>query len=483
MTPTPQQLAFVSELCSGTSSIALRACAGSGKTSTLVMGFTEAVTKGALRLGETLFLAFAKRNVEDLIQRLPPTAHVRTMNSLGLAAWAGHIGKRPIVDSYKTRVALKSLLPREYDRYEEVSKLIALAKNCALVPPGAPMGLNASSDSDFHDLAEAYDLGTSREIPAIANYAKAALRQSIVDALMGKIDYDDMLYMPVIYTSSFPPYSTVFVDEAQDLNETQHRMLELIRPKRLILAGDPRQAIYSFRGAKSHSMSELMAKFSAKEMPLTVSFRCPREVVREAQSFAPEIQSFEGAPAGTVSSVEVIDTSYLKHGNAVLCRWNAPLVKLALRLLTQGVPFTYAGRDFSRGLIAVMSKAQAPLTDYIQFWAKRERLEAEALGRFAKVETINDKELALLAIVESLGPTASPQDVVQRLEALFAGGHGVTLSTVHRAKGFEWEQVLWLDPARVKAKAHGGDEEARCISYVAITRAKLGLSYIEKERT
>jgi superfamily I DNA/RNA helicase len=96
-----------------------------------------------------------------------------------------------------------------------------------------------------------------------------------------------MLYMPVMLGVSFDHYNYIFVDEAQDTNDIQLDILDRLRaPKsRFVAVGDPHQAIYGFRGANADSMSRIARRFSCDTYPLSVSYRCPKAVVREAQKF------------------------------------------------------------------------------------------------------------------------------------------------------------------------------------------------------
>jgi len=118
-------------------------------------------------------------------------------------------------------------------------------------------------------------------------YAREALAAS--NALLSVVDFDDMLYLPLLKNVICDRKNYVFVDEAQDLNAVQRtllrRMLTTVpgAPSRLIAVGDPNQAIYGFRGADSDSMEQLQRDFNATVLPLSVSFRCSKAVVAEVK--------------------------------------------------------------------------------------------------------------------------------------------------------------------------------------------------------
>src|SRR5690606_18120963 len=97
-------------------------------------------------------------------------------------------------------------------------------------------------------------------------------------------------------------FDNVLVDEAQDLNVAQRILIRRMLKEggRLIAVGDPRQAIYGFRGADSDSFRLIGEEFNATDLPLTVTFRCPKAVVAQAQRYVSHIQAHETAPEGEV---------------------------------------------------------------------------------------------------------------------------------------------------------------------------------------
>src|SRR5262249_47785764 len=95
------------------------------------------------------------------------------------------------------------------------------------------------------------------------------------------IDFDDMIWLPVVLRLSVWTYDRVFVDETQDLNAAQLELaLRACRAKGRILAiGDDKQAIYRFRGADSNAVERIIRRLSAKVLPLSVTYRCAQRIV------------------------------------------------------------------------------------------------------------------------------------------------------------------------------------------------------------
>lgn len=283
MTHSPEQLSFFSALTSSPSSISLRACAGAGKTSTIVHGATLLPPHVF-----TVFLAFNKRIAEELKKRLPPSVQTGTFHSRCFRALGRSLPKHPKVDEDKIRKILKTNLKWEdFSSYSSfICKLISLAKSSGL-------GTHLLNDTvaDWRSLIvhhgltlDSQDLDEDRAI----TIAQKALAESNSD--LKSIDFDDMLYLALLRKVTFDKASFIFVDEAQDTNGAQRELLKMMGnfpqfmpESRLITVGDPNQAIYGFRGADSSAMEKLEEEFSMTKMNLSVSWRCSKAVVREAQ--------------------------------------------------------------------------------------------------------------------------------------------------------------------------------------------------------
>lgn len=321
MTHSPEQLVFFSELTSGQSSISLRACAGAGKTSTIVHSATL-LPPHVL----TVFLAFNKRIADELTTRLPAAVQTGTFHSRCFRALGRSLPKHPKVDADKIRKLLKANLNwNDFSAYSQfVCKLVSLAKSS-----GLGTSLSELSPENFRQLIthhgltlDSPDLDESRAL----DLADLALRESNSD--LKSIDFDDMLYLALLRKVTFDKASFIFVDEAQDTNGVQRELLKMMgnfqpqeagwsccicgkqtdafhtecphcggddcgetpmrreynpSPSRLITVGDPHQAIYGFRGADASAMERMEEEFSMKKMYLSVSWRCSKTVVKEAQ--------------------------------------------------------------------------------------------------------------------------------------------------------------------------------------------------------
>lgn len=285
--PSPQQQTIFDELSKGLEfselpffNIIVDAKAGSGKTTTIVESM-KYIPRDGLLPPKVVFLAFNKSIADTLGVRCPAGVMCSTFHSLGRRALVGSglVERSVKLDTNKARkLVWNAIADRDDPDTRNVCKLVGLAKSVAC----------DVAEIDFEDLCYYHNIVLERAERAFA------IVRSVVEATLNDftcIDFDDMLYMPVMHQISFDHYNYVFVDEAQDLNSIQHEILaRLMGPKcRLVAVGDPHQAIYGFRGAAADSMSQLAERFQCKTFPLSVSYRCPKAVVREAQRYLTQL--------------------------------------------------------------------------------------------------------------------------------------------------------------------------------------------------
>jgi superfamily I DNA/RNA helicase len=467
---TAEQRAFIEAVATSPSSIFGEAVAGSGKTTVLI----------------------------EAARRASSSWDCKTLHGLGYSAWCDKIGKNLTVSSSK----IGDLLRDEdvsSEEFGDLCRLIAAAKNAGLIPAASDVPRGTALTPDTHEtwlsLMDFYDLDLEESHIPIA---RRVLRKSIQQGLRGEVDFDDMLYFPVCFRGVFRKYHLVLVDEAQDLSAIQHEMLSRVLQRsgsRLVACGDRRQAIYGFRGALHNSVEEMIERFDMTLLPLTVSFRCSRAVVAEAQRIVPEIRHADSAPQGTVTHHEHLSLSSLPE--AILCRNTAPLVDLALRLIAAGHPAVIAGRQLGRTLqstirkaLGIKARAKPPKVALPALRAKLDAwIESQIARKPRREETLRDRQAALHAIIshaERLSPSTDAAFVLRIIEELYGkdAPSATHLSTIHRAKGLEWDEVLILDPFLIPSKYATQPwqrEQEFNLLYVAITRARRHLHFCSSE--
>lgn len=475
MTPTPEQEAIIQAARTTSDNLLVNALAGSAKTTTL-----EMVCKAIASI-PILSLAFNKRIADEMKKRFPPHVEARTMNSLGHSVWSRAIAKRLTLDTSKSYTILKGViddLPKQRQgeargALGDTLNYIRRAKRDGYVPSrwrsiGKPIYSDMGTWLDtLDDQPEDYQL----------DLIDRALDRGIEAAYAGGIDFDDQIYMPVIFDGQFPKYPLVCIDEFQDLNELQHEMLAKLYHQRLIGVGDPWQSIYAFRGAMSNGMQAARQRWSMQELQLSVTFRVPKRGVERARFRVPHFKWCDWAEDGRIETLPEWSTDDIPDGAAIICRNNAPLFSCALRLLASGRAIKLVGLDIGPNLIRLLRKLEP---DHIQASIDR-WLEAE-LRRVKRQETAYEKAECLRVLTKGHD---SLNSAILHAEALFKADGPIQLLSAHKAKGLEWDTVFHLDPWRIPSRfAKEGTEEYEQelnVKYVAETRFKKELFLVNLE--
>jgi superfamily I DNA/RNA helicase len=304
------------------------------------------------------------------------------------------------------------------------------------------------------------------------------------------INFDDMIYMPIQQSLKFKKYDWVFVDEAQDTSQTQREMLKaLMKPSsRLVAVGDENQALYGFRGADSLSIDGIRQDFSCSTFPLSISYRCSKSVVAEAKTYVPHIEPSESATDGSVVTLDKYSVEDFNKNDAIICRNSAPIVKMAYGLISRGMPVNVRGRDIGKGLISLIKSLRAKdiksLNEKLDDWVDNQIINLSAKGnREGQIESVNDKADCIRIFISQSAPTTTVQDLMRKIESFFSDdpNGNIVLSTVHSAKGLEFDRCIILDRNRFFPKYATKNwmkiQESNIV-YVAITRAKRDLMYI-----
>jgi superfamily I DNA/RNA helicase len=467
--PSPRQSA-IAEKMAQPGNILVQACAGSGKTTTMV--WLAGMIPVHMRV---LALSFNKSIADELGKRMP--AHVRsaTMHSVGFGMIRKAVGKVRLDDKKLLNIIDTHpgvVVHQNGVRAAIVSDLLAmvpLAQDTMVDATNVAM-LAAVADMAGRNL-ESPDMS----LPLVASIVAAS------DAMKQYITFSEMIRHPVIHQYASDYYDIVMVDETQDLNSAQHALLRLlVRPVtgKLIAVGDRFQSIYGFRGADCRSMERLASDWSMSELPLDVSYRCGAAIIAEAQKIvgADTIKPREGAHAGSVEDAKYVDLpSMANEGDMVLCRTNAPLVPVALKLIKVGKKAQIRGRDIGAQLANLVRRAKCStivdLLAWLADWkSTKVRLAVAAKKSDTTIQAIEDQADTLTAIAEDC---TTPAECLEKIQALFEDQRaGVCLSTVHKAKGLESHTVYLLgNMAGPWAKSPAEIEQERNISYVATTRA------------
>jgi DNA helicase-2/ATP-dependent DNA helicase PcrA len=352
------------------------------------------------------------------------------------------------------------------------------------------------------------------------------------------IDFEDVLLLTVGILEEYPKvantvrsqYRHFVVDEYQDVSALQQRLLELWMGDRnaVCVVGDPSQTIYSFTGASPEHLLGFPRRYpGAQVVRLVRDYRSTPQVVSLANALLHKAGPSAGVPAGarleliaqrppgpepslTAFDDDVVEAAgaasrvkaLIKAGTraaeiAILYRTNAQSEQLEQALADAGLPYLVRGgqRFFARKEVrdaVMLLRGAARASDGGQPLGEEARAVLASAGWSAVAPTSGgavrerwESLQALAALADELStenPEATLAHLVAELEERAAAQHaptvdGVTLASLHAAKGLEWDAVLivglseGLMPISL-AEGWEAIEEERRLLYVGITRAR-----------
>jgi uncharacterized protein (TIGR00375 family) len=272
--PTAPSLDFNPEqlqaLQAGPHPVLVLAGPGTGKTRTLIGRIRHLLNKGD-HPRRILVVTFTRRAAQELRERLlalqgenEALPQADTLHAMAYEFWTRIHGEAPILLS------------------EDAAQRVFAAANPKLAA--------SRIKSLWHHLSKFRE---TRSIPEeLAEYAQKFARQKQDWSLA---DYTDLLEFWLQQTADgqFPqPYTHVLVDEAQDLSVLQWELLKALTPtggNGFWGIGDPRQSIYSFRGAIHGIAEQLRSHWPHLEtIPLHVNYRSAQNLIDVASALFPE---------------------------------------------------------------------------------------------------------------------------------------------------------------------------------------------------
>ncbi|MGZ6827986.1 MAG: ATP-dependent helicase, partial [Mycobacteriales bacterium] len=371
---------------------------GTGKTTTLVEAVARRV-EGGLRAEEVLVLTFSRKAAGELRERI--TARLGTPTA-GPSAWTFHAFCYALVREHQPpglyADPLRLLSGPEQDvALRELLQGTALPWPAGLAPA---VGTRGFTEEVRALLSRARELGLDPD--QLASLAAregradwAALARFFTEYLdvldaQGAMDYAELVHRAVLLAEQPQVgeelrrrYRAVFVDEYQDTDPAQERLLQALAGggRDLVVVGDPDQAIYAFRGAEVEGILEFRDRFRtvrgepaplvalrtcrrsgagllavsrrvAEGIPLPPSQRALRALVPQAPvTGAVEAHTHPSVGAEAEAIADLLRREHLERGTdwsrmAVLVRSGARSVPLLRRVLTAaGVPLEVAGDE------------------------------------------------------------------------------------------------------------------------------------------
>ncbi len=500
--------------------VVILAGAGTGKTRVISRRVAYGAATGAVDPNRALVVTFTEKAATEMRHRLgqlgldqvqASTFHAAARRQL--AHFWPAIHGRPLPEALDTKLRIIGPLARalpggyRFTPAKDLADEIEWAKVRRQTP-------------------ETYDPGREPPVPADV-FTTLWRRYEQAKARADRIDFEDMLTLAVeLYETDASAlalahrrYGWFSVDEYQDTNRLQEDLLRLWLGERheLCVVGDPDQTIYSFTGASSEYLATFADRYpGATTVRLSLNYRSTPQVIALANRLIPgrelrpsladgpmpELVSHadgEGEAAAIVARIQALLADGVTPTEvAILVRTNAQLIGFEAALTAAGIAFTVRGVRFVarpdvRGAIrALKPDATGSLGQIVAArWgdelgfdeadARAGGSGPEARDRHAALTTL----LTMARELEATQPDATVADFIADLARRDAteadaetAGNGVTLSTIHRAKGLEWDAVFLPQleegtlPIRQSASDSYALAEERRLLYVGITRAR-----------
>jgi DNA helicase-2/ATP-dependent DNA helicase PcrA len=529
----PEQLAAVR---APRGPVCVLAGAGTGKTRTITYRISHLIHSGHVAAGQVLAVTYTARAAGELRTRLRALdvhgAQARTFHAAALRQlryfWPRVVGGEPwelveaklrIVGQAAHRVGVDT----EVELLRDLATEIEWAKASLVAPDEYPEAAERSHrqpPTAADEVAEVY-----RAYESIKTKAKL-------------LDFDDLLLHTAAALEEHPQIAEEFrdryrcfvVDEFQDVTPLQQRVLAawLGRRDDLTVVGDPNQTIYSFAGASPRPLLDFPRRFpDATVVRLERDYRSTPEVVAAANqviAFAkdrpagsrlrligqrgpgplPRFAEYEDEPAeaaAVAARIKELHASGTPLSEiAVLYRINAQsevyeqeLSKVNIPYLVRGGERFFARPEVRRAMVALRKAAADRPTGELPKIVRELLAPAGLSSDPPSGGSARERWESLLALVElaeelvSTAPDADLPRYVTELEVRAEAQHpptveGVTLASLHSAKGLEWDAVfvVGLVEGTLPIQYADGDdaaiEEERRLLYVGVTRAREHLS-------
>jgi DNA helicase-2/ATP-dependent DNA helicase PcrA len=499
-TPSIYQLDILDFIVNRQGNAVVDAVAGSGKTTSLEMICKKIIELDTEGIFSIIFVAFSKAIAEELRHRLPSDVEVKTVHALGMGFLRRFL--KPTsnnwLNDYKYRDIIGELLDKygfqNDERNDMGTALDDAVKYCQLTL------VDPMDAANFSAMCANYEIA---ELANLAKYTAEVLQRGI-DIAQRVISFSDMIWLPVKLDIPMQKYHWVLVDEAQDLSNCQRAVIaKLMGPhSRLIAVGDPHQAIFGFAGAEVNSFYQIAEDFKAVNLPLSVCYRCPVSHVQMAKEIVPQIQPSDFAQEGTISYLqfdEIFTAVDASRRDMVICRTNAPLINIAFTLIQMGIPAKIKGRDIMTQLVNMAKQVQklpganwAEFELYLDEYVSRQVTALSAKkGTEMQIAALEDRSSCLkiiyrraIAMDQRISTLDGLRKFIDRIYSEDVNGC-VVLSSIHKAKGLEADNVFIVKPELLPhpmAKMDWAVAQEYNLKYVALTRAKKSLTFVAGDK-
>jgi len=283
----------------------------------------------------------------------------------------------------------------------------------------------------------------------------------------------------------------ILVHNCQDLSPAKLKLVANQDCSRYVMVGDPNQAIFAFAGSMTDSFSKIAGAFDKVEvLPLSYTYRCGKTIVAEAQKIVGNaINAGETNPEGEVCHIEAADMD-LQIGDMLVSRVNAPLMRIAWKLVKANKPVQVVGRNIGTGLTRLINKLTdkqtvdaVTLCQLVEDWRDHQikLLQTKKYDTESRQIAIGDQADCICTIATNCKTSAEVLSFIQQIFNDVEKGT-IRLSSIHRAKGLEADRVYFYNPRNVPhplAKTEEAKKQEWNLKFVAVTRAIHKLVYVK----
>ncbi len=443
-------------------SVLVDSTAGSGKSCLLSeVAFNNPKSK-------ILYMAFNKDIVESIRRTLPENVEVTTFHAFGL------------------RIIRKNNPKAKVDP----SKIMGIARNLRvanLTEKHYGLGGSPTSIQSWCDTCDRYYISKS-----LIDKAKICMKKANEDT--NNISFSDMINMPVRENMKFEKYDIVLIDEYQDCGIDKIKLMGMVETERIVFVGDVRQKINSFVGSDPY-IEDVIKKVYRKpdgsnfdHLTINESFRCPTEIVKQAQRFVPNMSTSK--PGGRVRStfLHQFDIKTIPADSLILCRANAPLLQLAQDMIRKKMDFSIKKKEIQSLAKEINSLVNVAGTRDIETLKEecydKQSAEMERYEENGWNPTIPEQRFDTIYAILDTGKSLSDSEaLINNLLKHSTSDSTRKLSTIHSAKGTESENVYYLKrdiSKRIMKKAKGYQvAEELNVCFVGVSRSMNNLTYLD----
>lgn len=496
----------------------INALAGVGKSSTACM-LTEHTTTS------DVYIAFNKSIAEEFKTKIKnPKTKVYTIHGLSYLIMNNNTEKDIEIDNLKFYKIIDEKVSKYY-KYKKFEYKVFVKDNfvqlynlCRLTY------INLNDDREILDLVGDYNLFVdngackNETIPdnsQICEWIRFMNEQDFnVFEKENKIDFTDMLYITLNKLSSkewevpyFLRFTNVYLDEAQDFSNIQLYLFKYIKRSngRYIFILDKNQAIYGFAASNCNAYQVIKKLFApVTEFDLPINYRCPESHLSLVRNrFDIPIQARPNAPQGEIFTINKQDISkYVKGGDFVISRKNKWLTEVILDLVKHGIPIYMEDKEMVKDICKTIEKSKAFNIDvlYSNLQEKKKSFD-NSIKKVKKDNNIPDGEKESIVsntngfidninfINDILKSYKGDKDIssflsyIKKLLNTTFSDKCVRLSSIHKAKGLEGENVFILNEAKVCFDSRNSfdlNQQEKNLAYISLTRAKNNL-YLVRE--